>query len=705
MSQISRFKIPVTVLCALVVFATALGLRLYIVDVVEESSGWTPFTLESALLFHYAEKYAVDGKLEQVDYRGQYPEGVQVYKKFSLGKGIVAAKLWKLWPGDVSFVDFVRTFDAVVFSTGAIALFLLVLELTGLPLGAFCAAILYAVALPAVQRSTGLEFSRENFSLPFLFFHVYLYSRALNKDSLFSAFMAALPVALAVATWDMSQLYLVLVVIYAAIRIVVLPRELKLIGYLVPSIAACAVMGAASPYLRDHHFLSSYAMVTGYGLALFYILCASNVFRSDKVRRITLFIFIIAAVVAVPQISGYSGTYSHFRELLSAKFRFFNVKPIDPSLLSFDARVMWTPALHSATSKYLGIAYPINVFIPFFIFGLAPLIQWLSNNLRLKKKKVPEGVHLLFWMAGLFFVLYLLFVRMQVFLIFFLCALIGLSFMYMRIFRWRRSVRAVWVLLLALLFCSQGLGYSDKARVVANMTTGEDYRQLGAVVEWIKENTGPDSVVLADFGLSPVIYHYTGRKVVLQPKFESRDMRAKYREYVEALFNGTERAFYDFCLKYDVDYFVFDNGTFAGKGSPGWIYTLRYISGKTGPMKDTRIYELSRNRGKLNYFFWFEDFSSSSQYSIFRVATPANIVKAREHLRRGDEYLRKYLKTGDEPALTLAEKELVQATHYYPGLKEAYMKLVTVFTARKDLMGAALAGERMKELMREADSD
>jgi Q-cell neuroblast polarisation len=702
LSKISKFKIPVTVLYALVVFAAALGLRLYIVGVVEESSGgWTPFTLESALLFHYAERYAVDGELEEVDYRAQYPEGVEVYKKFSLGKGIIAAKLWKVWPGDVSFARFVRIFDAVVFSTGAIALFLVVLELTGLGLGAFCAALLYAVALPAVQRSTGLEFSRENFSLPFLFFHVYLYSRALNKDSLFIALMAALPVTLAVATWDMSQLYLVLIVIYAAIRILVLPRELKLIGYLVPSIAACAVVGAASPYLRDHHFLSSYAMVAGYSLAIFYILCKSNVICSDKIRRVVLFIFIIAAVAAVPWISGYSKTYSHFGELLSAKFRFFNVKPVDPALLSFDARVMWTPALHSATSKYLGIAYPLRVFIPFFIFGLLPLIQWLTNNLRLEKKKVPEGTHLLFWMSGLFFVLYLIFVRMQVFLIFFLCAVIGLSFMYMRIFRWSRWTRAVWVVLLALLLWSQVIGYSDKSRIVAGMTTGEDYRQLGSLVEWIKENTEPDSVVLADFGLSPVIYHYTGRKIVLQPKFESRDMRLKYREFVESIFDGREREFYDFCLKYDVDYFVFDNGTFTGKRSPGWIYTPWYMSGKSGPIKDTQIYKLSRNRGQLNYFFWFEDFTDSIQYTIFRVATPENIKKARELVRLGDGYLRKYLKTGDEQALTLAEKELVEATHYYPGLKEAYIKLVTVFTARKDLTGAAFAGDRAKALMRE----
>ena len=36
-------------------------------------------------------------------------------------------------------------------------------------------------------------------------------------------------------------------------------------------------------------------------------------------------------------------------ELLAAKLRFLNVKPEDPALLTFNQRILWVPALHSAT--------------------------------------------------------------------------------------------------------------------------------------------------------------------------------------------------------------------------------------------------------------------------------------------------------------------------------------------------------------------
>jgi len=701
LSKASKFKIPATLIALLIVFTVSVALRLYIVAVIKQNSDWTPFTLESALLFHYAENFAMNQQLEPVDYSVQYPEGVQVYKKFSLGKGIIAAWLWRMWPAEMSFADFVRIFDAVIFSTGAIALFWLILELTRFPLAAFLAALLYAVALPAVQRSTGLEFSRENFALPFLFFHICLYSRAVNRDSITTALIAALPLALAAPTWDMSRLYLVLLIVYVAIRTLVSPQQLKLIGYLIPSIAAAAVVGVVVPYLMEHHFLTSYCMVAGYGLVVFYLVSLCKALRTNALRRLVLCAVVIAAIVVVPWISGYSETYTHFRELLAAKIRFFNVKPEDPAALSFVQRMMWTPALHSATSRYPGGTYPIKAFVPFLALGVLPFIQWLTNNMRLENTKVSEGAHLLFFMTGLFLVLYLLFVRMQVFLIFFLCAVIGLASMYMRIFRWKRWLRVAWAILLVVVISGQALGYADKSRIMRTMTTGEDYSELKTVVQWIKSNTEPDAVVLSDFGLSPVIYHYTGRKIVLHPKFESRDMREKYREYIQALFHGSEKVFYDFCLKYDVDYFIFHNGTFAGRAVPGWIYTPRYISGRKGPIEGTEIFRLSKNRGELKYFFWFEDFTGGIQYSIFRVATPENIETARQHLRLGEEHLTRYFTTGDKQDLASAEKALVAATHYYPGLKEAYIKLTTVFTMQGDGTGARFAGDRAKKLMGE----
>jgi hypothetical protein len=70
----------------------------------------------------------------------------------------------------------------------------------------------------------------------------------------------------------------------------------------------------------------------------------------------------------------YVSHYSHFSELTRAKIKFHNVKPRDPDLLSYDARMMWTPAMHSADWKILTTFFP-----SFGVIGIrTPVKAW--NN-------------------------------------------------------------------------------------------------------------------------------------------------------------------------------------------------------------------------------------------------------------------------------------------------------------------------------------
>ena len=46
----------------------------------------------------------------------------------------------------------------------------------------------------------------------------------------------------------------------------------------------------------------------------------------------------------------YASNYSHFSEAMKAKFEFYNVKPKDPSKLSYDARILWTPSMAKAAA-------------------------------------------------------------------------------------------------------------------------------------------------------------------------------------------------------------------------------------------------------------------------------------------------------------------------------------------------------------------
>ncbi len=76
----------------------------------------------------------------------------------------------------------------------------------------------------------------------------------------------------------------------------------------------------------------------------------------------------------------YASNYSHFAEVMKAKLEFFNVKPADPAKLSYDARMLWTPSMHSATwdilisffpSLFFGLRMQFPLF--HFIFGYLPV--------------------------------------------------------------------------------------------------------------------------------------------------------------------------------------------------------------------------------------------------------------------------------------------------------------------------------------------
>ena len=176
--------VPVLVVA---VYALAVGTRWWVCATVERM--WTPpeldelpYTLESALLFHYADQYRQTGRIPSVDERAQVPEGLRVRQELSVGKGIVAAWLYNgLGLDCMSFRLFVRRFDAAWYSLGVIPLFFFVRARTRSLTAATIAAVLLACAYTAVQRSTGVEFSRENFGLPLIFAHFWLFDVGLTE--------------------------------------------------------------------------------------------------------------------------------------------------------------------------------------------------------------------------------------------------------------------------------------------------------------------------------------------------------------------------------------------------------------------------------------------------------------------------------------------------------------------------------------------
>jgi hypothetical protein len=683
-----------------------------------------PYTLESALLFHYAEHYQQTGRFPHVDERAEVPEGLHVARDLSVGKEVVAAWLYNgLGLHGMSFQRFVRRFDAAWYCLGLVPLFFLVRGRTRSTLAASLAALLLAGAYTAVVRSTGLEFSRENFALPFIFAHVWLLDVGLRTRRLAPSDVAGVLLAVALATWDLTQLYLLLVVAYWVARCLVRRAAAERLVHLAPTIGAAFVAGLVVPYLWAHRFVVSYAMLLGYGLMAWWLLQA-RIRLSGPAAKAALAVVAAATLMAAWALPA-GKTYGHFRELFFAKLRYLNVKPEDPKRLSYDARILWTPALHSATAEFMG-RRPIGDFRAMFVLGLIAAGCVAAAKLR---RRAIGDVSFFAAMLLAWFVLYVLFVRMQVFLIFFIAAFVGLGLGAAGALagrRWPVAVGAPVVVLFLIADLGRGIFFGKvderyKLYVPESQYAlyenaqlnklvwayGRSFNYAGAakLVEWLRANTPEDAVVLADFTLEPTILEYAGRPIVLHPKFESPAMRDKVHAFFEAFFAPSEQDFHDFCLRTGTDYFVLNPGMFGGPTSRGWLYSPRYIAAVTSDNLDAiGTSWMYKEPDKCGYFRHCTDIGARGEllpvYRVFKVVTQDEIREAARFTSDGAGFLENYMEFKETEDLELAAEALEQAVALWPGCAEAYRLMESVYALLGNEDRAAQARAAWRRLER-----
>lgn len=712
----------VSVVCVCVgllgAYASGVLLRWGIVGCLRDYYGDLPYTLEGALLFHYAQRFADTGSIPAVDERAQVPEGLEVRRKLSIGKEIVAAAVYRAFARPGMFREFVRRFDAAWFCVGVFAVFFLVREMSGGRVGGLMAAALYAICVPSVIRSTGVEFSRENFALPLIFLHFWLLVRGARRNGVSGGTIpAGLLLAVAAATWDVTQVYILTLGIFAAIRLLFGKDRYMVVRAFLPCMAFLLIAGGIVPYLRDHRFLVSWGMLVWYSLAAAF--AANQLLRrgSAFVPRVVFVVALISLAAVVITQSSYPGTYSHFARLLLAKVEHFNVKPVNPAKLSYEARILWTPALHSATSKFQG-RYPIGSFETLFVLGLAPFVLLLRSLFR---GNAGEDGKMLVFGVVVFFFLYLLFVRMEVFLVFYLCCLIGLGARYCLELFTKRGARIValslWSLLVVVGVASEAYSYSTFEKIYRAADTGSPYVANRYLVEWLRNNTEKDAVVLANFTLEPTIFADAERAIVLHPKFESKGMREKVREYLESLFSENEKDFHDFCMKNRVNYFVVHPGTFVGPETEDWVYTARYMVDRTERYPEYAALAMLYNLERLQYFKKRTDIAIVGDpfrfvYRVFQVVSQGDIETAQQHVRNARMHLERFRaekaaegeNAGGMPAvrkqaLREAEEELLRAVDLFPGCEDAHSVLAAVYTLQGERNKARQATDRYKQIL------
>ena len=597
------------------VFAAGLGVRRYILDVQREVAGVPlPFTLEGAIHFHRVQQALSSEGLPETDRNIEYPRGIRVRATDTVTDTYLVAALTHCFPAAVTLAERVRWIEGIWFCLGIPLLALWLRLLTRSWWAGLAAAALYAVMLSSVIRSTGQEISHENFALPLLIASLAAGAWALRAELrstfLWRALLAAALLALAQMTWDLIQYFVFLQALALGGRILFgrepLPaREAELAWW---QALALALAGALNPYLRTHGYLYSLPLLILFGVLLAHL--ARQRFQGLetgtggfskvwKTRFILLLVALVPVVIGVLLARNYGSSYSHFGELLAAKIRFLNVKPEDPALLTFDQRILWVPALHSATWSLTNHLFPA-------IFA-ASLIA-LACVARRKNEDRNSNLMLPLVGAIVSFVAYWFFVRLHVFTALFFAALLGVWVAW-ALHRGALVRALVGVVVLLTLVAEAG---HTVRRPEEQGRLGVRYRELNELTDWLHAHVAP-APVLANFGVSAAVLTYGGCPILLHPKFEAPQIRNRVRRCNEVLFKETEDKFRDWAELEGALYYVHELGEYS---TLGVTQQMRYMVDALQPRTDTAAWLLDREPKLLRCFalVW-----SNAKFRVYRI--------------------------------------------------------------------------------------
>jgi len=620
-----RFSIILLITGLMALFVLGVSVRRYVWDAQVRLLGPDiPFTLESALQYRLAETLAETGRIPNDDLDIQYPDGITVHETYTLGAEYVFVPLSRLFPGGMTLADKLRWLQVFWFCLGVPMMAVWVFGMSRSWRAGFFAGMLYAVCLAAVLRSTGQELSRENFALPLLIAHLALTALAAREKGRGRWLMALgsmLTLAWAAISWDLIQFYVTLWAIGACWRMLRehwmpadWPARLWMLQF-----AGLFAANLATPYARAHGTVLSPGMLIGCGCFLGIMFNRFGFTWMKHPRPWRFIVVLLPLTIGLLAALHYREAYGHFAELFLAKVRFLNRKPADPALLTFNQRILWVPALNSATWRLTIMHFPA-ILILTLISALTLIHNQISN---------PKSERfLILFFCGVSLAAYILFVRFYVFLVIFA---IGLSGLWLADQLSRRGFVRWVALLLAIATVSIEAMHTLRHPEFWGRT-GVYYAELDEMAQWLREHVKPQPV-LANFGVSGFISAYGQCPIVLHPKFESAEIRARVRGYGEALFKGTEKEFRDWADEYGAKYYVHSRGE---------LYRffperqMRYFVNALNPAAESavRVFEERPRRARYFRLEW-----ENRKYRVFRILTGAEEKRAGRHAELAKERL------------------------------------------------------------------
>ncbi len=650
----------------------------------QTGADFAPYFVESSIMHDYARDVASGKGIPEYDSQLGPMSTVPLSHQMSLGLEYYLGWTYKLknmifgqpkltpkdtvYEDDPHFTNFSRHALRFWFCLAGGFLLLWLIALRCPWYFALTGVLLHTVSPAAIARYTGQDILRGNFALTFIVATFMLGAWIMRKNSPVKLILAALTAYCAAAFWDVSQLWFSLWAIAEIIRLLVIGKFSKRrVALWTTLYIALGLAAITVPYCRAHKLLLSPMLM----LFIPALLTAGWFSIKSKIKgRIALLAGIVVFFLiwkGATSYIGYAEAYSHFNELVKAKIAFHNVKPVDPLKLSFEARYLWVPALHSATTVITMRLFPGSLLCLALLLSSTLIFKRYRRHLRLK---ILPYLYLPLLLAVCAFVIYIFMVRYHVFAILFGCVTIPLlAQCIVEATKKPRLIGGLVALLLILCFWAE----IDKDIQLQRSYPEKMLRATAELIKWFRTQHLQDRVVLARMTLSPLLKNYCGAAIVLQPKFELKNTRQLVHDYIMIMYRGNEKMLAQFCMKYKIEYIVFDvNDGFDDTHK----FSLPYMAGVKKIGKQAPAYLLRTQPLGLKYFYRVKPpidcKAASDRYMVYRFIYPGNHAKAKKFA----ELALYYFKHGN---LKMAQSLARSAFLLAPNSKQAYIAWFHVF--------------------------
>ncbi|MBE6366814.1 MAG: hypothetical protein E7052_02745 [Lentisphaerae bacterium] len=550
---------------------------------------FAPFLVESAVMYSYINKLSDGQDIAGVDPTLPGMKHYKVSEQMSLSLEYMLGNLLKLRravygtppPGEYenSYTEsrFIR-YCFTLYIALAPALLYLMLRWLKLPwFWAAAGAALEIFSAAALGRYTGQDLIKGAFAWPLLTAYLCCYAGALSGKFFQRKLLVLLTIAVsfaAMACWDASQIVMGLLAASGIITAIIWNQhDRRLQMFYLATFIGMMLATLTVPYLRSHNSSFSPAVMWIVPAAWAVQLLPPGRYR--RCWQILLFALLAICWLLISKLSAFGGNYSHFSELLSAKLKFFNQLPADPTLLTFDQRYLWTPELHSASWQMTRMIYPAGLRLLAALWGISAIylavkfVKKHSVSRRQKRLLIFVGQFALLTAAA--FIMYIFMARFRDITILFASIALPLTLAWLQ--RCSRS-KVYLILLLTAAALAILAEWHNSRRLTRKYPEG--LPQTAAMIKFMRQHDLSNKVILSDMQTSSYLKGYTNSSILVQPKYELPEVRQLTQDFILKLFNEPLSNFADFCAAHQVDYFLLHVPTVT---TPANVpYSYRYMA-------------------------------------------------------------------------------------------------------------------------------